>query len=158
MGTPLSRRNLVAGTCAAIAASGLVGATRVFASGESAEKKEEIIRTYYSGWEKKDWNLTAAVITDNFTFSSPAGDDHIPISVFKKRCFLNQMDLIKDFEFESIVSRGDEAFVKYVCRTTKGTSFTNVEYFHFAGGKVASVECYFGGTLGYPAASVSGVS
>jgi hypothetical protein len=65
------------------------------------------------------------------------------------------MNLIKSFKYLSIVSRGDEAFVKSICWTTKGTSFSNVEYFRFAGGKIAAVECYFGGKSGYPAASVA---
>lgn len=157
-----SRRSLlVAGTCALAGASSLVGASRLFAgqngsTGEekgSSVSKEEIIRTHYSGFEKKDWNVTNAVLADNFTFTSPAGDDHISKDVFKKRCFLAQLDSIKGFELLAILTRGDEAFVKYVCYTTKGTSFTNTEYFRFAGGKIASIECYFGGSLGYPTAS-----
>jgi ketosteroid isomerase-like protein len=150
----LRRKLLIAVACAALAA------TSIFAgpnekSDQSAMKKEEIIKTYYSGWEKKDWNITAAVITDDYNFTSPAGDDHIPISVFKQRCFLNQMNFIKNFKYLSIVSQGDEAFVRYICWTTKGTSFSNVEHFQFKDGKIASVECFFGSGAGYPAAAVA---
>jgi hypothetical protein len=65
------------------------------------------------------------------------------------------MNLIKDFKYLSIMSHGDEAFVWSVCWTTKGTSFSNVEHFRFAGDKIAAVECFFGSGAGYPAASVA---
>jgi ketosteroid isomerase-like protein len=157
-----SRRNLlVAGTCALAGASSLVSTSRLFAgqNGSSGEEKgasgnkEEIIRTYYSGYEKKDWNLTGGVLADNFTFTSPNDDDHISKDVFKKRCFLSQLDFIKRFDLQVILTGGDDAFVKYVGHTTKGTSFTNTEYFRFAGGKVAAIECYFGAKMSFAAAS-----
>jgi SnoaL-like protein len=151
----LLRRNLlIAVACVALAATSVFAGPNENAD-ESAKKKEEIIKTYYSGWEKKDWNITAAVITNDYNFTSPAGDDHIPVSVFKPRCFLNQMNLIKNFEYLSIMSHGDEAFVRYICWTTKGTSFSNVEHFRFAGDKIAAVECFFGSGAGYPAAAVA---
>jgi ketosteroid isomerase-like protein len=160
----LSRRNLLrAGTCALVGASGVVSSTSVLAEQNRADAepggtavKEQLIRTYYSGYEKKDWNVSGGVLSDSFTFTSPNNDDHISKSVFKERCFLSQLDFIKQFELEMILARGDEAFVKYICRTTKGTSFRNVEYFHFADGKITAIEAYFGGNLGYPAASASG--
>lgn len=151
----------MAGTCAFAGVSGLVGTNRLFAAqNESSDEekgssanKEELIRTYYSGYEKKDWNMTGGVLAANFTFTSPNDDDHISKDVFKKRCFLSQLDFIKRFELQTILTRGDEAFVKYVCRTTKGTSFGNTEYFRFAGGKIAAIECYFGAKLSFASAS-----
>lgn len=118
--------------------------------------KQQLIRAYYSGYEKKDWSVTGDVLADSFTFTSPNNDDHISKSVFKERCFLSQLEFIKQFELETILAHGQEAFVKYLCRTTKGTSFRNVEYFRFAKGKIAAIETYFGGNLGYPAASAAG--
>jgi hypothetical protein len=40
----------------------------------------------------------------------------------------------------------------YTCHTTTGKTFRNVEYFQLRDGKVADVECYFGGGKGYPSA------
>src|SRR5262249_52273322 len=111
-----------------------------------------------SGYEKKDWGMLDGVLADAFTFTSPNDDDHIKKSTFKKRCFLSQLDFIKQFELETILAHGDVAFVKYLCRTTKGTSFRNTDYFRFADGKITAIECYFGGRLGYPSASASGKS
>jgi hypothetical protein len=66
--------------------------------------KEQIVRTYYSGYDKKDWNLSGGVLAESFTFTSPNGDDHISKSVFKERCFLSQLDFIKKFELENDTS------------------------------------------------------
>ena len=38
---------------------------------------EEIIRSWYGAWEKKDLGISDTLLADNFTFSSAAGDDHI---------------------------------------------------------------------------------
>lgn len=160
----MSRRDLLrAGTSALVGTAGLMSSTSVFAEQNKSDAepagaavKEQLIRTYYSGYEKKDWSVTGGVLADSFTFTSPNDDDHISKSAYKERCFLSQLGFVKQFEFERIVAHGDEAFVKYLCRTTKGTSFRNVEYFRFADGKITAVECYFGGKLGYPTASAAG--
>ncbi len=47
----------------------------VFAHAQNADK---IIRTYFSGYEKKDWNIVSSQLAEGFTFTSPAPDDHIP--------------------------------------------------------------------------------
>ena len=121
----------------------------------SSLTKEQIIRTYYSGWEKKEWSLIDSVLADSFTFTSPNDDDHIGKDAFKARCW-PQAEFIEHFELESVLGRDNEAFVKGLCRTTKGSSFRNIEYFRFAGGRVNSIEVYFGGHLGFPTASISG--
>lgn len=161
------RRVLKAGACALVGVSGLMrsaialaeedkSATAALAEGKGSNvTREQLIRTYYSGWEKKEWSLIDGVLADTFTFTSPNNDDHIPKHAFKTRCW-PQAEFIERFELESVLGRANEAFVKYLCRTTKGTSFRNVEYFRFTGGKVESIECYFGGRLGYPTASISG--
>jgi len=116
---------------------------------------EKIIKEYYAGYEQKKWDAVESLLADNFTFTSPNDDDHIDTPTYKARCW-EQAAYIKHFKLETILCRGDEAFVKYLCTTTQATSFRNTEYFRFAGGKIRSVEVYFGGRLGYPTASVSG--
>jgi hypothetical protein len=117
---------------------------------------EQIIRTYYSGWEKNEWSLIDSVLADSFTFTSPNDDDHISKPVFRAKCWHGQVEFIERFELESVLTNNAEGFVKYLCRTTKGTSFCNVEYFRFAGGKIGAIEVYFGGRLGYPSVAASG--
>ena len=145
----MSRRDLLkAGTCALVGTTGGLLGTPV----------EQIIRTYFSGYEKKDWDTSNSVLADDFTFTSPNGDDHINKAAFKERCFISQLGFIQKFDIEAVFVRGDEAFVKYLCHTTKGTAFRNVEFHRFANGKIASIECYFGGQAGYPAASAAAKS
>ncbi len=122
-----------------------------------APPRERIIRTWYSAWELKDWSIAGRLLADNFAFTSPV-DDHIGKQAFHDRCW-GQAAHIKHFDLESVVAAGDsDAFVKYLCHTTSGTSFRNIEYFHFAGDAIAAIECYFGGNSGFPTASESGKS
>ena len=43
---------------------------------------------------------------EGFTFTSPAPDDHIPLDVYKQRCF-PQSKYVKKIEFIAIVQDGD---------------------------------------------------
>ena len=116
---------------------------------------EKIVRTYYSGYEQKKWEAVESLLADNFTFTSPNDDDHIDTPTYKARCW-GQAEFIEHFEIECILQKDDEAIAKYLCTTTKGTTFRNAEYFRFSDGKISAIEVYFGGRLGYPTASVTG--
>jgi ketosteroid isomerase-like protein len=105
---------------------------------------------------EKDEGQFEALMTDNFTFTSAAGDDHISRSTFKTQCWDTQAKLIERSDLERVITSGDEAFVKYLCHTTNGKSFRNVEYLRVRGGKVEALECYFGGA-GYPSAASKGM-
>ncbi len=43
-----------------------------------------MIKDYYAAYEKKDWSLMEPILADGFTFTSPAGDDHINLSYTRK--------------------------------------------------------------------------
>ncbi len=101
---------------------------------------------------EKDEAQFEALMADNFTFSSAAGDDHISRSTFKTQCWDTQARLIERSDLERVMTSGNEAFVKYLCQTTNGKSFRNVEYLRIRDGKVEDLECYFGGA-GYPSAA-----
>lgn len=111
-----------------------------------------IIRKYYGAWVRKDWGVVDALLADGFTFTSAAPDDHISKATFKTRCWDTQSALIESFDLERVLGAGDEAFVRYLCRTKDGKSFRNVEYLRLQDGKVVAIECYFGGA-GYPSAA-----
>jgi ketosteroid isomerase-like protein len=149
----MSRRNLLeAGACAlAGAVVSPVAASARDLSGLGMSK-EEVIRRWYAAWEKKDWGLVDALLADNFTFTSAAGDDHISKSVFKTRCWETQIDFIKRFDLERVFGNGNEAFVKYLCHTKNGKSFRNVEYLRVTNDKVEAIECYFGAQSSFPSA------
>ena len=125
----------------------------IFANGQNIEKQEveKIVNTYFSGYVKKDWNITSSQLADGFTFSSPAGDDHIPIAVYKERCFPNSK-LTQKLNFLKVMVDGNTALIIYEITTTNNKIIRNVEYWAFNKGKIKSIECFFGGTgAGYPA-------
>ena len=113
---------------------------------------EELVRKWYAAWEQKDWGPLDILLADNFTFTSPNGDDHIGKSTFKARCWETQINFIKGFDLEQIATGTDDAFVKYLCHTKNGKSFRNVEYLRIKNGQLESIECYFGAQSSFPSA------
>lgn len=115
-----------------------------------AQNAADIIRTYFSGYEKKDWSVTSGQLAEGFTFTSPAPDDHITLAVYKQRCW-PQSNFIKKVDFIAIVQDGDHAFALYNVTTTENKVIRNAEYYTFSNGKIKSIECFFGGSgAGYP--------
>jgi ketosteroid isomerase-like protein len=153
----MSRRYLLAAAAGSMAIA-CGGATPAPSSGAAppAARQQDVIRNWYAAWEKKDWGSVDAMTADNFTFSSAAGDDHISKSTYKTQCWDTQSARIDRFDLESVLGNGNEAFVKYVCRTKNGKAFENVEHFTFKGDKIVAIECYFGGQAGYPSAADRG--
>jgi ketosteroid isomerase-like protein len=114
-----------------------------------AQNAEKLIRTYLQGFEKKDWNMVASQFADDFTFTSPAGDDHISLAMYKERCFPTSQ-FCKKVEFSKIVVQGNCAFAIYNITTTDDKIVHNTEYYTFNKGKIRSIECFFGAGIGYP--------
>lgn len=115
-----------------------------------AQNADKIIRTYFSGFEKKDWNIVAGQLALGFNFTSAAPDDHIPLAEFKTKCW-PQSQFIKKVEFEKIVAQGNSAFAIYNLTTNDNKVIRNTEYYTFSNGKIKSIECFFGGSgAGYP--------
>jgi hypothetical protein len=114
------------------------------------EGNEKIIRAYFEGWVKKDWNLVSDQLADGFTFTSPAPDDHISIEKFRGKCWA-QAEHIQKFDFISIMEKGNEAFAIIHVVTKDKKIIRNTEYFSFSNGKIKSIEVFFGGTgQGFP--------
>ena len=114
-----------------------------------AQNAEKLIRTYLLGYEKKDWNMVAGQLADDFTFTSPAGDDHISLATYKERCFPTSQ-FFKKVEFSKIIIQDTCAFATYTITTTDNKIVHNTEYYTFNKGKIKSIECFFGAGVGYP--------
>jgi hypothetical protein len=110
---------------------------------------EKIIRSYYAAYEKKDWHMLELLLADGFTFTSPNGDDHINLKLYKERCWSNAKNT-KRFDLENIVIEGDVAYVTYNGWTNDGRLFRNTERFKFKDGKIKENECFFGPGSHYP--------
>ena len=153
--TPQSRRTLLGtGACVLAAAASIPQIASARAEPGLSPKNEATVRKYYAGWEIKDWPAFDILLTDDFTFTSPL-DDHISKAAFKAGCWDTQIAFIGRFDLTQVAGTGNEAFVMYVCHTTDGKTFRNVEYLRLQGEQVAAVECYFGGQNSFPSA-VSG--
>jgi hypothetical protein len=115
----------------------------------ASTQKMQMIKDYYAAYEKKDWSLMEPILADGFTFSSPAGDDHIHLNVYKERCWPNAYNT-KKFDLEKIIIDGDDAYVTYNGWTTDGKLFRNTERFKFKDGKIIENECFFGPGVSFP--------
>ena len=150
------RKALKAGACALAGAAGLLVMASAPAGAESSTATEEIIRKWYKAWVEKDEGQFEALMAENFTFSSAAGDDHIGKSSFKAQCWDTQVDFIGHFDLERVTTGAEDAFVKYLCHTKNGKSFRNVEYLRIKNGQLESIECYFGAQSSFPSAVSTG--
>jgi hypothetical protein len=113
-------------------------------TGVEVPAHEKIIRTYFGGWEGKDWSQIASQLAPGFTFTSPAPDDHLSIEQFKAKCW-NQAEHIARFEFPKIIGDAREAFAIVQVITKDNRTIRNIEYFTFRDGKIQSIEVFFGG-------------
>jgi ketosteroid isomerase-like protein len=149
----MSRRTLLAsGACALVGGAGLPVPPTGLAAEERNRANEDIVRQWYGAWEKKDLDTFNALLAEDFTFTSAAGDDHISKSTFKTQCWDSQVDFIGTFDLERMITGAGDAFVKYLCHTKNGKPFRNVEYLRIRNGKIESIECYFGAQSSFPSA------
>ena len=119
------------------------------ASSAHAQNAEKLIRNYLMGFEKKEWSMVDGQFSRDFTFTSPAGDNHISLSTYKERCW-GTSQFVKKVEFSKIMVQGDCGFAIYDITTTDGKVVHNTEYYIFSHGKIKSIECFFGQGAGYP--------
>jgi len=113
------------------------------------QNAENAIKNYLLGFEQKNWNMVASQFTNDFTFTSPAGDNHISLLQYKEKCFPTS-EFFKKVEFSKIVVEGNTAFAIYDIHTTDNKLVHNVEYYIFNNGKIKSIECFFGVGINYP--------
>jgi ketosteroid isomerase-like protein len=153
MNTSKSRRTMLNGGVFALAvATGIAEPASAPAPIALDPGSDKVIRKWYATWEQKDWHPIDILLTDDFTFSSAAGDDHISKSTFKVQCWATQRDFIERFELQRVFGSGHEALVMYICHTMNGKTLRNVEYLRIRDDKVAAIECYFGAPSNFPSA------
>ena len=152
MADAFSRRSLIefgaigfAGVALAPAASGAPVSDGV------TSRTEAVIRSWFKLWgDSRTWAPFDALMAEDFVFSSPNGDDHISKSVFKSRCWEPNINLTQGLDIEVMIAKGDQAFIKYLGRTTTGKTFRNVELHRVRDGRITSIECFFGGNMSFP--------
>ncbi|NLS02759.1 nuclear transport factor 2 family protein [Rhizobium sp. P32RR-XVIII] len=108
----------------------------------ATKTREETLRALYAAYIDRRKDLVGAMLTEDFTFSSPR-DDYIDRATYFERCWPNEPQL-KAFDIEFLAVQGDEAVVRYRAVLQDGKSFRNIESFRFAGDRIRSVDVYFG--------------
>ena len=104
--TNVSRRNFLAtGTGALLVAAALPDPASAHTHGDQNLANEEIVRKWYAAWENNDLATFNALLADDFTFTSAAGDDHISKSRFKTQCWDIQVNFIQHFDLERVSHR-----------------------------------------------------
>jgi ketosteroid isomerase-like protein len=106
------------------------------------EVRAGMLRDLYAAYIDRRKDLVGAMLSDDFTFSSPQ-DDHIDRATYFERCWPNEPAL-NAFDIEFLAVEGDEAVVRYRAEMTDGKAFRNMESFRFDGDRIASVDVYFG--------------
>ena len=105
----------------------------------------QLTREMYGAYVSGDRSIVERILSDDFTFSSPA-DIGIDRARYFERCWPNS-ELIEDFELTRLIEHGDEVVVTYESTKTDGSRFRNTEVLTFAGEKLARAEVYFGWDL-----------
>jgi ketosteroid isomerase-like protein len=104
----------------------------------------DIVRRVYAAWPAGDRDALEALLADEFRFTSPY-DDALDRATFFARCWPHHVEML-DVTIKKLVVADDSAYVTYVLRTKNDRVIENTELLRLSGGKVASVDVYFGAT------------
>jgi ketosteroid isomerase-like protein len=110
-----------------------------------ARDRLELVRALYGAYESGNRHVVEALLTEDFTFYSPA-DVGIDRVRYFERCWPNA-ERLESFEFRRLIEAEDEVVVTYETKTVDGRWFRNTEVFTFEGEKIRQVEVYFGWNL-----------
>jgi ketosteroid isomerase-like protein len=105
----------------------------------------KLARDAYGAYESGDRRVIEELLTDDFTFYSPA-DVGIDRATYFERCWPNS-ELIESFDIKRLVEAGDEVVVTYEATRTDGKRFRNTEVLTFEGDEICRTEVYFGWDL-----------
>jgi hypothetical protein len=104
----------------------------------------DLIRIYFKAYETKDRSALESTLSDDFTFTSPH-DGHIDRATYLERCWPNSKHTRGDPHSQAFRSRQ-----RSLCplRFGAGQPFRNTEFFTGSGGKIKTIEVYFGSKIG----------
>ncbi len=106
----------------------------------------DLVRKCFAAYESKDRGAIEALLSDDFTFSSPL-DDGISKEMYFKRCLPNSEHL-SAFHVEKLFAKGNQVFVTYEAEQNDRAKFRNTEFFTSDGSKITHVNVYFGTETG----------
>ena len=109
----------------------------------------QAVRASLQAYVDKDRAAIEALLADDFRFTSPI-DNALDRATYFERCWPNSGS-IQSFSIVHEAENGEHAFVVYEA-TTASKRFRNSEMHTCRGGRIVSVEVYFGWDLPHPAA------
>jgi ketosteroid isomerase-like protein len=122
-----------------------IGQSKDIAMSDMRTSREQTVRHLYAAYLDDRKDIVGAMLTEDFTFSSPR-DDHIDRASYFERCWPKE-PVFRGFDIEFLAIDGDEAVIRYRAEKRDGGSFRNIESLRFRGDKIASVDVYFGRSL-----------
>jgi ketosteroid isomerase-like protein len=122
-----------------------IGQSKDIAMSDMRTSREQSVRHLYAAYLDDRKDIVGAMLTEDFTFSSPR-DDHIDRATYFERCWPKE-PVFRGFDIEFLAIDGDEAVIRYRAEKRDGGSFRNIESLRFRGDKIASVDVYFGRSL-----------
>jgi ketosteroid isomerase-like protein len=102
----------------------------------------EVVRSSYVAFVRRDRHTMEALLSDDFTFTSPY-DDHIDKSTYFERCW-PYGDTIHSLDILTLLESNGQAMVTYTVKRKEGASFRNAERLDVRDGKIVQVEVFFG--------------
>jgi ketosteroid isomerase-like protein len=110
------------------------------------EERSRIAQDMYAAFAAGDRARVEALLSDDFTFSSPL-DVGLDRSGFFARCWPGAGQGQR-FEFVRLLQAGDEVFVTYELTHADGRRGRNTEVLTISDGQIRAAEVYFGWDLG----------
>jgi ketosteroid isomerase-like protein len=102
----------------------------------------ELVRSYFGAYTAKRRDVLENLLHEDFGFRCPLGS-RIDRATYFKECWPGSAK-IRDVRFESVLTEGDEAAVRYVATLHSGAEYRCAEYFRAEGGRIVQVDVYFG--------------
>lgn len=102
----------------------------------------ELVNRYFAAYVTGDRRGIEALLTPDFTFTSPQ-EDHIDRATYVERCWA----LAGTYEYtdlKSVVVSDNECFVLYESKSKSGNLQRNVELLRFKGDRLQCVEVFVG--------------
>jgi hypothetical protein len=109
------------------------------------ERRKDIaglVRSYFGAYTAQRRDVLEGLLHADFAFRCPLGN-RLDRADYLKECWPASA-VIRDLRFESVLTDGDEAAVRYVATLSSGAEFRGAEYFRAADGRIVQVDVYFG--------------
>lgn len=102
----------------------------------------ELVKSLFSSFQNQERKTLENLLSPDFSFSS-SYDRNLNKREYFEICYPFS-EKVKNFEFQTIVEKGNEVFIIYKCSAINQVDFTNTEYFTIKNGKIKSVKVFFG--------------